>query len=153
MSYKASVGSISHGTLNPADLVGSFADELERISKDNPPDDPTHIMGMIAEADALATLQEAGYPVYEKLDSNVNGLLDDLRTALEEYAPPYCYFGNTDGDGSDFGFWPNMEAIAELPSIEMVEGEAIPDEDHKHVNDHGNVTVYAANGSVLLELV
>lgn len=53
-----------------------------------------------------------------------------------------------------------MESIEELPCIADNSDEAIAAEqsadwstDVRYVNDHGNVTVYGADGSVLLELV
>lgn len=143
MSYKASVGSISHGTLRTEDLIIALSDELWRLA-------PEH--DMVQECEAIQTLWAAGWTeIYEAPEAQET--LKALVDAMDEYAPPYCYFGTLDGDGSDFGYWPNMDVINELPSIEMVEGETIPKEDHKYVNDHGNVTVYGADGSVLLELV
>ena len=149
MTHITSIGTISHGTLANADLLEAFGWELQ------------HIEG--ASADHLALANEArqlahAYTFAEPEDtagederaSELVGLLQD---ALNEHAPPYCYFGTLEGDGSDFGFWPIMEAIEELPSIQNVEGEDLPDEDHKYVNDHGNVTVYAADGTVILDIV
>lgn len=145
MTYTATLGSISHGTLRPADLLESFADELERLALSSSSD-------LIAEARAVITLDRAGWS--SLVDSEeASDLLNSLVDALNELAPAYCYFGAHDGDGSDFGFWPLMEAIEELPRIQNVEGEELPDEDHAYVNDHGNVTVYAADGTVILELV
>lgn len=144
MTYKPSIGSISHGTLRAEDLAVSFADELRRMA-------PEH--DRVKEADAVQTLWAAGWnDIYD--DERVSELVNDLQDALNEYAPPFCYFGNTDGDGSDFGFWPCMEEIEELPCV------ADPNEVENHlgepcrfINDHGNVTVYGADGSVLIDFV
>ena len=143
MTYTATLGSISHGTLQTGDLMIAFADELNRLS-------PGH--DLVKEAEAVQTLWAAGWnDLYDREEAME--LVDQLSDTLNDFAPPYCYFGAHDGDGSDFGFWPLMEAIEELPRIQNVEGEELPDEDHAYVNDHGNVTVYAADGTVILELV
>lgn len=141
--YVPSVGSISSGTLRTEDLMTAFADELERIAPE---------LSEIAEARAVATLANAGWlHVYESEEAS--DLVDALSDALSEHAPPFCYFGASDGDGADFGFWPSMESINELPCIadpSEVEGFG---EECRFVNDHGNVTVYGADGTVLLDLV
>lgn len=147
---KPSVGSISHGTLLTPDLLEAFGWELQHIS-----DLPAH-QELANEARSRAhyftwnDLPEG--ETVEETEDDAN-LLDMLFAALAECAPPYCGFGAHEGDGSDFGFWPSMEAINDLPRIQMVEGEDVPDEDHAFVNDHGNVTVFGADGTVLLELV
>lgn len=61
-------------------------------------------------------------------------------------AKPYCYFGAHAGNGSDFGFWPDMEQINDLPFVS-------DSEDYKEINDHGNITVYSFDGKVILEIV
>lgn len=143
-TYKTTVGTISHATLRTEDLCVSFSDELKRCAPDH---------DLVKEAEAIQTLWAAGWlDIYdnERVSELVNELLPD---ALNEYAPPYCYFGNTEGDGSDFGFWPSMEQIDELPRVSDPSEVENQTEDCAFVNDHGNVTVYGADGSVLLELV
>ena len=122
MTHKATIGSISRGTLRTVDLLEAFADELDRLESES--DD-------VAEARAVLTLHNAGWLTIADSDE-ASELVQALQDALNEFAPSYCYFGTHEGDGSDFGFWPSMEAIDELPRI----------------NVHGNVTVYAADGSV-----
>lgn len=143
-SYKATVGTISHGTLRTEDLLITLSDELARLNPIHP---------MVKECEAIQTLWTAGWTeIYEAPEALET--LDALFDAMDEYAPPYCTFGTSDGDGSDFGYWPNMEVIEELPKIsDPNEVEAHLGEDCCFVNDHGNVTVYGANGSILLELV
>lgn len=143
--YRPTIGTISHGTLRTDDLMISFADELRRIAPDH---------DLVKEADAVQTLWAAGWlNVYE--GEEAHELVDLLQDELSANAPPYCYFGNTEGDGSDFGFWPSMEAIEELPRV--ADPAEVPDggtgEDVAFVNDHGNVTVYGADGAILIELV
>ncbi len=139
------VGSISTGTLKTDDLIITFADELERF-------EPNH--DLVKEAAAVQTLWAAGWnDIYEH--DMAADLLDSLEEALNAIAPPYCYFGTLEGDGSDFGFWPIMKQIEELPRV--ADPADVPDggtgEDVLYVNDHGNVTVYGADGSIVLELV
>ncbi len=143
-THKATVGSISHGTLRTPDLLEAFANELEWLTaSDNE---------LVEEARAVLTLDRAGWS--ELADSEeANDLVSSMTDALNELAPPYCYFGANEGDGSDFGFWPSMEAIDELPRIKNVEGEDLPAEDHCYVNDHGNVTVYDHEHNVILDIV
>lgn len=142
---KPSVGSISEGTMRVADLLGSFAWELKHIS-----DKPEHVT-LAEEAETREeTLIGADQPDETDKDHECLAALFD---ALDELAPPYCYFGANEGDGASYGFWPSMDAIDELPRIKNEEGEDLPDEDHAYVNDHGNVTVYNAAHEIILELV
>ena len=142
MTHKATVGSISHGTLRTIDLLRAFAFALSYLSGD------------YAELVNLADERHEAIDVDADNETPEDSeLVNELIDALNELAPAYCYFGAHEGDGSDFGFWPSMEAIEELPRIQNVEGEDVPDEDHAYVNDHGNVTVYNAAGAVILDLV
>jgi hypothetical protein len=141
-THTATVGSISHGTLRTIDLLRAFTFELSYLSGD--------YVALVNYADER---HEAINVDSDNETSEDSELVNELIDALNELAPAYCYFGAHDGDGSDFGFWPLMDAIDELPRIKNEEGETLPDEDHCYVNDHGNVTVYGANGTVLLELV
>lgn len=116
------IGSISSGTLRPFDLFSAFLDEARDIEG----------------ADQ------------NRIDDILSNTVQELTEFLEEHAPPYTYFGSHPGDGADFGFWPDMEAINELPTKETREDEGL---DYKEVNDHGNVTVYDWMGTVILEIV
>jgi hypothetical protein len=142
-AYKPSIGTISHGTLRAADLLEAFADELDRIEPDH---------DLADEARAALTLMNAGWTRLEALDET-SELVNALQDALSEHAPPYCYFGASEGDGSDFGFWPSMDAIKELPKVSDPNEVDGMGEDCVFVNDHGNVTVYAADGSVIWDCV
>jgi hypothetical protein len=148
MTRKARVGSISTGTLLTADLVDAFANELAYL------DAQAHAE-TIAKASAWLELDEE-----ERDDEEGGWILEALTDDLDALAPPYCYFGTLEGDGADFGFWPSWSSIEELPHItDDADAKDFADqarelgEDCKFVNDHGNVTVYGADGSVLLELV
>jgi hypothetical protein len=150
--HTPTIGTISHGTLRTPDLLEAFGWELQHISAA-----PGH------QALAKEARKRSHYFTWNDLpdgeaveetdaDSElVNALID----ALGELAPPYCYFGTHEGDGSDFGYWPDMEAIEELPRVgdpaDVPAGGT--GEDAVYVNDHGNVTVYGADGAVLLEIV
>ena len=136
---KASIGSISHGTIRLEDLIPTFAWELKYMA------DPTdaHAAALVAEADKLED--------YESADAS--DLLGELFDALNEYAPPYCEFCANEGDGSDYGFWPVWEALEELPRVEDSDGAKEIGEDCRAINDHGNVTLYAGDGSVIWDCV
>jgi hypothetical protein len=143
--HTPTIGTISHGTLRTEDLLAAFANELRMIEPN---------ASLVAEADAVALLHSFGW-LDIMIGQGAGELVDDLIEALNALAPAYCYFGTTEGDGSDFGFWPDMEAIDELPRV--ADPADVPaggtGEDVVYVNDHGNVTVYGANGAVLLDIV
>ena len=133
MATKVSIGTVSHGTMRPEDLIPDFLWELEHLNKD------------------AAEKIETDYPEYTDAeedsdfwDEDATYMLEALFDALNEQAPAFCYFGATEGDGSDYGFWPNLEA-AEEESLKVSDLSEIPPRycGHVlHVNDHGNITLY-----------
>ena len=149
----AKVGSVSHGTCNPDHLVSRLADELEwQISRNSflslPENFPLRDRLNALHGEALDAYCDDGETLKDDCDSNE--LLAELFEALETFAPPYCYFGAHPNDGADYGFWPSMYSIEELP-----EGDSDASrqgEDCREVNDHGNVTVWSG-GKAVLELV
>jgi hypothetical protein len=84
--------------------------------------------------------------------------LDGAINALDEYAPYYCYVGMVEGDGANFGVWPDHDSIERA----IREGERVDDETvinredgvRIHTNDHGNIEVYSLDsGESILALV
>ncbi len=151
----ATIGSISSGTLKSEDLLSAFISELEwQVSRNG---DYFSKPENFSERDRLANLigeaQDAWSDDGETLSEDGEQFIEEISDVLGEFAPPYCYFGAHYGDGADFGFWPSFDSIEELPTVEDSDGAIALGEDCKAVNDHGNVTVYGADGSVLLELV
>jgi len=144
MTKKATIGSISHGTHRAVDLLGSFSYELKRIAGEE-------YAKLIAQAEARenALLEDD-----DSEDENDSELVNELQDALNEVAPPYCYFGTHEGDGADFGFWPSMDSVDELQKFnDLSEVPEDMEDDYVVVNDHGNVSVYGANGSLIWDCV
>ena len=102
---KIKIGTVSHGTLRSEDLIETFSWELRHLAVL-----PTQNVGntkLLREADAWLEVTEAGEDgPYDELGSE---LVNDLIDALNELAPNGLYFGASDGDGADFGFWPVNE--------------------------------------------
>jgi hypothetical protein len=142
MTY-AEIGTSSHGTMQHCDLIPTFADDLRVFA--NQADNADHLK-LCDEADAI------DFDADDYDDEDASYTLDELCDALNEYAPPYCYFGANEGDCSDYGFWPSIEAFEDacrdgevLKVDDLSEApERLPDgvEYIAVVNDHGNVTLY-----------
>ena len=135
------IGSISTGTLNPKDLLPTFARELERHAPDH----------------AMVT---AAYAIQVYDDGGASELINEIQAELQNYCPPFVTFGTLEGDGADFGFWPDMDSLEEAlidPEWTLIDGELyrIPRDEAVlvHVNDHGNVTVMDLNRNVLWAVV
>jgi hypothetical protein len=132
-THKASIGTIIQATLRTEDLLDAFAGELDRLS-------PGHRVA--GEAYGILEMDNPDFD-----DDVAVEVILDLEDALNEFAPPFCFFGAIDGDGADFGFWPSMDAIAEamFGLVSDDDGFTFLDDDNVwlHVNDHGNVTLYA----------
>jgi hypothetical protein len=96
MTDKARLGSVSSGTMQARDLIPAFASELERLLGE----DTTSTGAILASEINADTCED--WDNCEHADDFVNALFD----ALGEYAPVFCYFGASEGDGADYGFWP-----------------------------------------------
>lgn len=144
---KATIGTVSHGTLHPRDLIEAFSNELARLT-------PNSKLDIVKKSRAVMTLIDANWPLDDIMPNYVSSLVNNLTDILGEFAPPYCYFGAHEGDGSDFGFWPHMDLIDELWHVsDPSEVKKHRGEDVVFVNDHGNVTLYNEDGSVAWEIV
>jgi len=154
----ASLGSISAATLRTEDLLPTFLSELEwQVNRNG---NYFSLPENFAQRDNLNSLigeaQDCFSPDGSEIDPDKEDIAQELVNealpdALGTFAPPYCYFGAHPGDGADIGYWPSHDEIDELEHYENPDRDQSAD--YKTVNDHGNVTVYAADGTVLLGLV
>lgn len=146
----AEIGSISSGTLRTEDLLEAFADALENIVRGEQSEERSgELMAPVYEARELLD-KDSDCWTDEEHEAASWLANEDLMDALNEHAPPYCYFGAHPGDGADFGFWPCEDAIRDA----IHDGEILCVEDSRnaerrvipeyvyHVNDHGNATLY-----------
>ena len=125
---------ISSGTLRPTDLIDAMARSLLEVSKS------TEIIKRMHECIGYTQALEAsdsGYsdPHLEWLDE----AFEELSELMNDYAPPFCYFGAHEGNGSDYGFWP-IDEIEE-------DGKVIEVKDHAPeyilvINERGNRSLY-----------
>lgn len=152
----AELGTVSSGTMLKEDLIPAFIDTLRQHN---------HEHALIAEYDALPNCEWD--ELTEEQQEQTDCMLDELFDALNEYAPPFCYFGAHPGNGSDYGFWFDSDALDDARRY----GECIEIKDHIdaeevaqliaaagadcacYVNDHGNATIYDCNGQIILEIV
>lgn len=94
MMTKTVSGSVSWGTHLPSDLIPRFLHKLAQL-------DEGKAAALRAE---LPEGVERGDPYWESEEAH--WLLEELFVVLDEYAPDGFYFGASEGDGTDFGFWP-----------------------------------------------
>lgn len=147
----ASFGSISTGTLRTADLVDAFAGELADLDADN-----AHA-ALLAECDAWQEFDEDNEDS-DAVDSHASlgdDLVAELGDALNEFAPPYGYFGAHSGDGADFGFWLSESFAEDFDGLKVDDTSEVPADysgEVLHVNDHGNATLYVADAGKLNEV-
>ena len=135
------LGSISTGMLKTEDLIVAFAIELMKY-------DPTSSdLG-----EALAFI-DGGI-----VDEAPDGTLESLQNGLNDACPPFVYFGAHPGDGADFGFWPDYDALAERcnwkPGYQYVDSEWVLAEEQLTVRfSDGNVTVMDIDCNILWSTV
>ena len=105
------LGSISTGTLRTLDLLEAFASEAEARCGD-----------MATKAVSTARIYLDPDAIVD--DEQAQETLDELRFLLEDSCPPFVYFGTLEGDGADFGFWADQNAIDDFIS-EAIEADLI----------------------------
>ena len=151
------LGSISTGTLRTEDLLEAFAQTLSSLESTKfyaevGPDslELYHGSELVRQAPAMLDALDNTTAVSNPY---VAEYLDWLTDALQEYCPPFVYFGTHPGDGADFGFWPDIETIQEIVNIaecDASQGISCPDDGViVQVSDHGNVTVMDMERNVL----
>jgi hypothetical protein len=143
-NHYPAIGTVSHGTMRPEDLLPAFLDALSECLEGegtgmSPDSEYMDEMGRIE-----GRMDEPGY--YESAEC-----WDDLawvEDSLNEHAPPFCFFGAHEGDGSDFGFWPCVEWTQddELPRGGETPAEPTDSGFFLQVSDHGNMELYEWRG-------
>ena len=152
MSFQ--LGSISTGTLRKQDLIPAMLNTLDTLV------DKGTLECTCKKLECLELVEywngHSGEVVCADEDSdywqsdNSSYDLEVLTDALQECCPPYVHFGTNEGDGADFGFWPDIDRLStdirysEYRKLNGHHDEQIllPDEGILvHINDHGNVTV------------
>jgi hypothetical protein len=137
---RAIIGGISRGTMRPQDLIPRFCDQLRWLGMRNKALSAIEsrynraINGKYGENDKYFTDEVSAFD------------LDELFDLLNEFAPPYCYFGAHPGDGSDYGFWITEFLEDDFDGLKVDDTSEIPANytgDVLHVNDHGNMTLYS----------
>jgi hypothetical protein len=158
------LGSISTGTLRQQDLLSAFAQKLSSLESTKfyaevGPDslELYHGSELVQQAPAMLNALDNTTAVGNPY---VAEYLDWLTDALQEYCPPFIYFGTLEGDGADFGFWPDRDALDEALTQHDVpnpdrDGCQVLEDDGVivQVSDHGNVTVMDMNRNVLWSVV
>ena len=151
------LGSISTGTLRPEDLIPAFNNALTQIHD-----------GHYCDIDEMMNDEAGNAAEFGKQPSNdelQRRVVDRLMDELQDACPPFVYFGTHEGDGADFGFWPDMDRIEEEIGTTIQIASSLSDFQAEHcwtladdgvivnVSDHGNVTVMDMERNVLWSVV
>ena len=138
------LGSISTGTLRTEDLLEAFANTLQQFNRTHP------LLGEYLDIHANDAWDS---------DKAADLLNEGFFNALQEICPPFVYFGTLEGDGADFGFWPDMDDFNESRRLDgNYQGNPeevwhVAENVISHVSDHGNVTVMDMERNVLWSVV
>jgi hypothetical protein len=153
------LGSISHGTLRTQDLLEAFTDVLNSLDKTNPL--IAEALDLIAIGDKWNGHDEPTIDWTDDQEESASILVNEsLPDALQELCPPFVYFGTLEGDGSDFGFWPDIESLQE--DLEYNGRPMLGDSEYTHlddagllvhISDHGNVSVFDQQGNLIWDCV
>ena len=131
---KINIGSVSSGTMRPEDLIPDFMWELR------------HQAPCKREHRALLTEIKSRMEADDYYESEESGWdLESLFDALDDYTPPYFYFGAHPGDGADYGYWLSESFEDDFDGLKVSDTADIPSTYYGEVlvvNDHGNMTLY-----------
>lgn len=130
------IGSISHGTMLPEDVIPALMDELASQK----PCRKEH-KKLLREIRRSMTELKDNYFESEDAMHDCESLFD----ALNEYAPPYFYFGAHPGNDSDYGYWLSEYWEESFDGLKVSDTSDIPrgyTGEVLYVNDHGNATLY-----------
>lgn len=101
LGIEVTLGTVSHGTMRPQDLIPRFLDVLKDV---DPGQHSAFIMTPFTAVPAY--VQDEGDDSEWWASEDAQHLVNELFDALDGAAPDGVYFGAHEGDGSDYGFWP-----------------------------------------------
>jgi len=155
------LGSISHGTLRTQDLLPVFLETFMALGGNVPSDlECGAYIEYLNWPNPATTACDEEDKFWESEDAMWD--MEALTDGLNNLCPPFVYFGTLEGDGSDFGFWPDMDRLNEELQWERdhYPDDSIPDalelEDYNvivQVSDHGNVTMMDMDRNVIWAVV
>ena len=150
------LGSISHGTLRTQDLLPVFLETFMALGGNVPADlECGSYIEYLNWPNPATTACDEDDKFWDSEDAMWD--MEALMDGLNNLCPPFVYFGTLEGDGSDFGFWPNRDAIEEIMPLDRNVGEG--DDEITidgviiQVSDHGNVTVMDIDRNVIWSVV
>jgi hypothetical protein len=132
---KIILGTVIEGTMRDEDLIPAFVDEILYY-------DPNDSL-------ALEIEESINNNTYDFNSERAMYDVNDLMDRLNDFADPYTYFGSHVGNGSDYGFWVDID-IDDFDGIIVGDTSEVPENYigyALHVNDHGNMTLYDVNGA------
>ena len=151
------LGSISTGTLKTQDLLPYFLETLTARGGKIPSDlECGKYIEYINWPAPGTTACDYDDKFWDSDEAHWD--MEALTDALNELCPPFVYFGTHPGDGADFGFWVDFDAVDESCARKHHRCTHNPDtgeivlEDESvivQVSDHGNVTVMDMERNVI----
>jgi len=139
-NYSHNIGSVSHGTMRREDLIPDFISALKSMRPFR-----RHHRSVVREIEHnMRTIED-----YFDSEIAIYDLNERLFAALDNYAPPFFYFGSHPGNGADYGFWLSEEweeQLADNGGIKVNDLSEVPIGFSGYVaqvSDHGNVTLYS----------
>jgi len=128
-------GSVSSGTMRPEHLIPSFLSVASDLKIRNKK------LSRIRRT--LNHSEKYREKYFSSEDSSFD--LDFLFDLLNEYSPPYFFFGAHPGNGSDYGFWLSEFFPEEFDGLQVSDLSEIPKTYFGEVlliGDHGNMTLF-----------
>jgi hypothetical protein len=142
MTVKVQLGSVSSGTMREEDLIPCFVDLLDELYLSDEVPTVNKELQKIKQR-----MLKDDYYESEDVSYDLNEFLFD---ALNEFAPPFCYFGSYPGDGADYGFWVSQDSIEDaILAEEMLKVDDLSEVPFRYegyvllISDHGNQTLYS----------
>lgn len=139
---RKNIGSVSHATMRPEDLIPAFIAELrwQKPCKREHRKLCREIEQRMLKENGTGEDDEA---YFESEDASFD--LESLFDALDSYTMPYFYFGAHPGDGSDYGYWLTDDFEHCFDGLKVSDLADVPKGytgELLLVNDHGNITLY-----------
>lgn len=156
-----SLGCISPGILETSEIIMLCFDLLNETSESY----AQSIRDNYYTNDRIILELVWGNDIPEGMEDDAEELKEAIVDALQDFCPPFCYFGSHLGNKSDYGVWFNSEEFDEAchagEVVMLLDGpptevdlKTCPDAFYfSAVTDHGNLTVWAPERTIVLEMV